>query len=76
MLVSRQLPLPPLTYLQWEDSRLKWAPSNYENVSKVHIRPELLWRPDIMVGILLGLGFTVILWPPRCTTVWSTLTTR
>lgn len=33
----------------WEDSRLKWAPSNYENVSKVHIRPELLWRPDIMV---------------------------
>jgi len=35
--------------MQWEDSRLRWAPTNYENVSKVHIQPEKLWRPDIMV---------------------------
>jgi len=35
--------------MQWEDSRLKWAATNYENVSKVHIQPEKLWRPDIMV---------------------------
>jgi len=35
--------------MQWEDSRLQWAATNYENVSKVHIQPEKLWRPDIMV---------------------------
>merc|ERR1711962_1489492 len=35
--------------MQWEDSRLRWAATNYENVSKVHVQPEKIWRPDIMV---------------------------
>ena len=28
---------------------LRWAASNYENISRVHVGPERLWRPDIMV---------------------------
>ena len=27
----------------------RWAASNYENISRVHVGPERLWRPDIMV---------------------------
>ena len=28
---------------------MRWAASNYENISRVHVGPERLWRPDIMV---------------------------
>ena len=35
--------------MRWRDTRLRWAASNYENISRVHVGPEQLWRPDIMV---------------------------
>jgi hypothetical protein len=35
--------------MKWTDTRLKWVPTNYENVSTIHLAPEKIWRPDIMV---------------------------
>ena len=35
--------------MRWTDTRLQWAATNYENVSTVHLAPDRLWRPDIMV---------------------------
>ena len=35
--------------MRWTDTRLKWVPTNYENVSTVHLAPDKIWRPDIMV---------------------------
>merc|ERR1719347_242926 len=35
--------------MNWKDERLKWAPTNYENVSTVHLSPDTIWHPDIMV---------------------------
>lgn len=29
--------------------RLKWIPSNYNNVTMVHIPNDQVWKPDIMV---------------------------
>merc|ERR1712168_1525809 len=34
---------------KWNDDRLKWVPANYQNVSKVYVGPDKLWRPDIKV---------------------------
>jgi len=35
--------------MKWMDTRLKWVPTNYENVSTIHLAPDKIWRPDIMV---------------------------
>ncbi|XP_023321649.1 neuronal acetylcholine receptor subunit alpha-6 [Eurytemora carolleeae] len=35
--------------MNWKDTRLKWIPENYENVSVVHLGPDKVWKPDIMV---------------------------
>ena len=35
--------------MRWLDTRLKWVPTNYENISTVHLAPSKVWHPDIMV---------------------------
>ena len=35
--------------MRWTDTRLKWVAGNYENVSTVHLSPDKVWHPDIMV---------------------------
>ena len=38
-----------LFILDWKDSRLKWEPMDYENVSQIHVSPKKIWSPDAMV---------------------------
>jgi len=33
--------------LAWTDKRLKWQRNRHMNISKVHIPPEKVWKPDI-----------------------------
>ena len=35
--------------MRWQDTRLKWVATNYENISTVHVSPDKIWHPDIMV---------------------------
>ena len=35
--------------MRWKDTRLKWVATNYENISNVHIAPDKVWHPDMMV---------------------------
>ena len=35
--------------MRWTDTRLKWVPANYENISTVHLAPAKVWHPDMMV---------------------------
>ena len=35
--------------MRWTDTRLKWVPTNYENISTVHLAPDKVWHPDMMV---------------------------
>ena len=35
--------------MRWTDTRLQWAATNYENISTVHLAPDKVWHPDIMV---------------------------
>ena len=35
--------------MRWTDTRLQWAATNYENISTVHLGPDKVWHPDIMV---------------------------
>ena len=35
--------------MRWTDTRLKWVATNYENISTVHLAPDKIWHPDIMV---------------------------
>ncbi|XP_055507894.1 neuronal acetylcholine receptor subunit alpha-2-like [Leucoraja erinacea] len=34
---------------EWDDFKLRWDPSEYENVTSIRIPSELLWRPDIVL---------------------------
>ena len=35
--------------MRWTNTRLKWVATNYENISTVHLAPDKVWHPDIMV---------------------------
>ena len=35
--------------MKWTDTRLKWVATNYENISTVHLAPDKVWHPDMMV---------------------------
>ncbi|XP_024415354.2 neuronal acetylcholine receptor subunit alpha-4 isoform X2 [Desmodus rotundus] len=34
---------------EWTDYKLRWDPSDYENVTSIRIPSELIWRPDIVL---------------------------
>lgn len=34
---------------EWHDYKLRWDPSDYENVTSIRIPSELIWRPDIVL---------------------------
>ncbi|XP_057637395.1 neuronal acetylcholine receptor subunit alpha-4 isoform X1 [Chionomys nivalis] len=34
---------------EWYDYKLRWVPSDYENVTSIRIPSELIWRPDIVL---------------------------
>ncbi|XP_072918335.1 neuronal acetylcholine receptor subunit alpha-2-like [Hemitrygon akajei] len=34
---------------EWNDFKLRWDPSEYENVTSIRVPSELLWRPDIIL---------------------------
>ncbi|EHB17796.1 Neuronal acetylcholine receptor subunit alpha-4 [Heterocephalus glaber] len=34
---------------EWHDYKLRWEPSDYENVTSIRIPSELIWRPDIVL---------------------------
>ncbi|KAM7126922.1 neuronal acetylcholine receptor subunit alpha-4 isoform 1-T1 [Molossus nigricans] len=34
---------------EWNDYKLRWDPSDYENVTSIRIPSELIWRPDIVL---------------------------
>ena len=33
----------------WNDRRLQWNQSDYGNVSLIHLSPDKIWRPDVLV---------------------------
>lgn len=37
------------TAQEWTDYKLRWDPSDYENVTSIRIPSELIWRPDIVL---------------------------
>ncbi|KAM5245630.1 neuronal acetylcholine receptor subunit alpha-4 [Ctenodactylus gundi] len=34
---------------EWHDYKLRWDPSDYENITSIRIPSELIWRPDIVL---------------------------
>lgn len=34
---------------EWHDYKLRWDPSDYENITSMRIPSELIWRPDIVL---------------------------
>ncbi|XP_010636570.1 neuronal acetylcholine receptor subunit alpha-4, partial [Fukomys damarensis] len=34
---------------EWHDYKLRWDPSDYENVTSIRIPSEFIWRPDIVL---------------------------
>lgn len=35
--------------LQWDDEKLRWDPSVYNNITNIHLRKEKVWKPPVMV---------------------------
>lgn len=38
---------------QWFDYKLKWEPREYGGVEMLHVPSDHIWRPDIVVSLLL-----------------------
>ena len=33
----------------WNDGRLQWNESDYNNVSFIHMSPDKIWLPDVLI---------------------------
>ena len=43
-------------FQDWIDNKLKWDPNLYDGIEFIHIPTEKIWKPDILLGILLFLN--------------------
>jgi len=34
---------------EWNDYKLRWKPSDYDNVTSIRVPSELIWVPDIVL---------------------------
>lgn len=34
---------------EWNDYKLRWRPSDYDNVTSIRVPSELIWVPDIVL---------------------------
>lgn len=41
-------------FAKWEDPKLKWTPSEYGNISKIHLKQHEVWLPDVSLYNSLG----------------------
>lgn len=37
------------TLQEWNDYKLRWRPSDYDNVTSIRVPSELIWVPDIVL---------------------------
>ncbi|XP_054996540.1 neuronal acetylcholine receptor subunit alpha-4 isoform X2 [Sorex araneus] len=44
---------------EWRDYKLRWDPTDYENVTSIRVPSELIWRPDIVLYNNADGDFTV-----------------
>ena len=38
-----------LSIQEWNDYKLRWKPSDYDNVTSIRVPSELIWVPDIVL---------------------------
>uniref|UniRef100_A0A3Q3DUY2 Cholinergic receptor nicotinic alpha 2 subunit n=1 Tax=Hippocampus comes TaxID=109280 RepID=A0A3Q3DUY2_HIPCM len=41
--------LPDARVLEWNDYKLRWRPSDYDNVTSIRVPSQLIWVPDIVL---------------------------
>lgn len=37
------------SHQEWNDYKLRWRPSDYDNVTSIRVPSELIWVPDIVL---------------------------